>query len=140
MKIRLAKPEDFDYIYDIQQQLVLDSIDNIHTKEIWLKAQIKNETLFVADDDIIKGVMCLDTYGEVVNIRSLVVDKNYRKQGIGTKFIEFAKVFWKKKNVWVLHVGSFFEYKVLDFYLKCGFKKTGTGYYKKHGYYEFQMR
>jgi len=83
MKIRLAKIEDFDYIYNMQQQLVLDFIDNIHTKEKWLIAQIENELCFIAEDNgIIKGVMCLRTYGEVVKIRSLVIDKDYRKQGL----------------------------------------------------------
>ena len=83
--------------------------------------------------------MCLNRYGEIIQIQTIIVDISYRREGIGSQLIEFAKDFWRKRKEMVLHVGSFFEYDVYDFYIKQGFKEDGICSYKDHKCYQFVL-
>jgi len=139
--IVLANKDELDKIYSIQKQLKLDFDDFYWATEKWVKGQIKLEQCYVAKyDDIIKGVMCITWYGEVVQIQTVVVDEPFRNQGIGTELIEFAKDFWRKRKEMVLHVGSFFEFGTYDFYINMGFEVDGIKSDNGHKYYEFVLK
>jgi GNAT superfamily N-acetyltransferase len=139
--IILADKADLDKIYSIQKQLALDFDDFYWVTKKWVKGQIKLEQCYVIkEDDIIKGVMCISWYGEVVQIQTLIVDEQYRNQGIGSCLVEFAKDFWRKRTEMVLHVGSFFEYGIYDFYVKHGFQEESIKVYRDHKYHEFVLK
>ena len=59
---------------------------------------------------------------------------------LGKKLIDFAKEISLKNNIPLLTVGSFVEYKLENFYTKCGFtKEKELGSYNGHPYYKFFM-
>ncbi|WP_035179110.1 GNAT family N-acetyltransferase [Alkalihalobacterium bogoriense] len=68
-----------------------------------------------------------------VRIISMVVEENYRKQGIGKKLIEVVEHWAKGKGAHaiVLNSGNRKERKIAHlFYQKLGFIGKSTGYYK----------
>ena len=59
---------------------------------------------------------------------------------IGYKFIEFAKQFGVKQGKKEISVGSYYVYDAKDFYLKAGFKRTGSKVLLGRRYHTFVMR
>ena len=76
--------------------------------------------IFIAKDDKkIIGMICIRDYS---HIAMLFVDKEFHKQGIGTKLIDKAKDYCKK-YVEEITVNS--SPYAIDFYQKIGFKANG---------------
>lgn len=63
-------------------------------------------------------------YDSVVNVLGLVVDKEYRRRGIGKRLIEFAEV-WAKENRYngMRLVSGVNREGAHEFYISCGFNK-----------------
>lgn len=59
-------------------------------------------------------------------IDSIIVDRNYRRKGVGRKLVEKAKEYARSEGFHVLRTdtGTFMDYAI-KFYLACGFEPCG---------------
>jgi len=142
MILRQAELKDTKEILEIVSELYLDIPHFVWNDEDFVKNQIqKNEYFVIEDQGQLMGIMSLRQRTNKINIETLAVRKNFKSQGLGSKFIEFAKQFTKEKGFNILHAYSFSEYNSAGFYLKKGFKVMNHfGYYKNHKYDCFELK
>ena len=136
--IRLAKKSDFGYITEC-----LGLNDGIKVKNIFDKC-LQNPNchpLFIAEvDGKKKGIACcnvihtLEMGCETLSISNLVVNKEDRGKGIGTKFIKSLCDYAKENDISALEVitppptDDMFKEKI-KFFEKLGFFDVGPGYF-----------
>jgi len=75
-------------------------------------------------DQIIGGMLGV-IFFKGLNIQCLWVDENFRKKGLGLKFLEKAEALAKEKNCTLIFLYSF-SFQAPFFYIKAGFDVVGT--------------
>lgn len=132
--IRLFEEKDIDAVMEIWLQTNISAHDFIPEKYWYgnfeaVKGQYlpKSDNYVFDEDGVIKAFICIM---KGAFIGALFVSKEYQKQGIGQKLIEYCKASYDK-----LGVAVYVENKrAVDFYEKCGFeikkeqKNTDSGY------------
>lgn len=117
---------------------VKDVIKDIFRKESWnayLRDDEKLERAFdhsllnmgaFLDGKLIGFIRCVGDGEHIVLVQDLIVDRDYQKQGIGTKLFTIA---WEKyKDVRMFHVVTDIEDEVDNhFYQSFGMKKLAEG-------------
>ena len=85
------------------------------------------DRIFVASiKDQVLGYISLGRRVFVLMIDSIIVDRDYQREGIGRKLIEKAKEYAKSQgfNLLRTHTASFMHYAI-KFYVACGFEICG---------------
>ncbi len=140
--IRQAVFEDKENIINLISLLRLDIPDFVWDNGEFVEQQIKRGEYFIAKvGEDMAGAISFRIRGEKIHIETLAVKKEYRFNGIGTKFLNFAKALTREKKLNVLIACSFFEYNAENFYLQNGFRmlrKIGT--YKGHQYHCYETK
>lgn len=87
--------------------------------------------VLIYEEEKIKGVMVYQYLYDRIEIDYIVVDKNYRKNGIATKLLNYLENKYTKINNITLEVKESNNIAI-NFYLKNGFKKVT----KRKNYYK----
>lgn len=140
--LRIAESKDKKAILEIINFLRLDIPGFVWAQDEFVQKQIQDGEYFLVErEGEIAGIISFRQRGNKMYIETLAVVEKYRLQGIGTKLIEFAKEFTRKKGLAVLCACSFCEYEAKDFYLKQNFSLLDKcGEYNNHRYYFFEIR
>lgn len=152
LKFRKAKKEDFDSIRKLANQLwdtekifsenIQDSYyisektnkklmsDIVSRKNIFLVAELENEIVGFIEGNIIDD---LEAYREkIAYINRLVVDKSYRKNGIGKLLIDDFSKRVKQKGCKYLKLNAFEKnIPAIECYKKYGFEEYSIMYMKR---------
>lgn len=138
--IREAKPEDFEDIWILLRQLyVKDSIKKSKTRELFLSALNKDsiQLLMEVDDEVIgySAVFFTDdiqVQGRVGHLSELIIGKEHRGNGFGTRLLERTCKIAKRKRCKELQFPSNFSRKRAHrFYENLGFNKTAYYFWKE---------
>lgn len=132
LEIRYCKPEDFDKILILLQQLWPDqALDKLALQDIYqlaLNNDLQKLIVGVANG-LIVGFCSLTIKnnfwqaGRLGNVDELVVDVNHRGSGIGTKLMERITEIAMEHNCVRIELDSSFRRKEAhQFYLNIGFK------------------
>jgi len=142
MTLRKAELEDKKDILDVANLLYLDIPDFVWNKDNFVESQIKRgEYFLIENEEKIIGIIGLRQRGNKMHVETIAVRNGSQLEGVGTKLIEFAREFTKKKGLNILRAYSFYEYKSVDFYLNRGFHLLNKpGIYNGHKYYRFEMK
>lgn len=155
--IRLATINDIDNILaiikEIQKEMAQENNpqwneeDDYPSKNKFL-SDLKQNELYVYDDNILKGFMVIskeDNYHELVATTSesayvlhrLAIKKEYRNEGLASKFFEYAEALAQKNNIKILKADTEeHNLKMNNLFLKLGFKKVGEFEYDDYpGHY-----
>jgi ribosomal protein S18 acetylase RimI-like enzyme len=141
MKIKIEKLKSFSLETTKQINKLLKQLDSfskpINGKELKEIAESKSNNFFVAKDepDVIVGMIVLVVYRipiwKKAWIEDVVVDRNYRGQGIATMLIEHAKKEAKKNGISSLNLTSRPQrVNANRLYARLGFKKRDTNVYR----------
>ncbi len=117
-KVRQARVSDANFIHKIIKKNAVE-FDLVPRSIAEIYSQIRD--FYVAENNGKRiGVVGLHIYwDDLGEIRSFIIEKNYRKKGYGRKLLTYAIGEAKKlglKSVFVLT-------KIPDFFIKYGFKK-----------------
>jgi ribosomal protein S18 acetylase RimI-like enzyme len=144
MNLRKAELKDRESILKIIKLLHLNvhlnNLDFVWEDEVFVEKQIIEGNYFVVEiNNEVAGIISFRQRGEKMYIETLSVVEKYRRQGVGTKLIDFAKEYTKEKKLNLLCACSFYEYQAVDFYLKQGFSLMDeSGEHKGHKFHRFQ--
>lgn len=111
--IRLFKEEDTDFVNKLGQELK----DDFNIKK---RSNLEQVIVYVVDNKILGFVTFIKLY-ETVEILYIIVDKDTRKKGIGSKLLNYLCLFAGIKEI-ILEVRETNEI-ALKFYQKYGFEK-----------------
>lgn len=141
MDIRQAKLEDIEKISEIVQVLQLDIPEFVWTSREYVKKQVeKGEYFFGCEDGVPVGALSLRERNGILYIETLAVAKDAQLRGIGSKLVDFAKEFAKKKGFKKMRTTSFYEYGVKDYWLKQDFRLLEEPEeYGGHEFYRFEL-
>ncbi|MFC2142825.1 GNAT family N-acetyltransferase [Candidatus Aenigmatarchaeota archaeon] len=143
MEIRAAVEDDFNAILELIKQLTSKPEkynDASPYREAFLTALKKEGThVFVLiEDDKVIGHINLSLYwdtwhlGNAVFVDALIIDKNHRGKGHGTKLITFTEKFAKENNAKMIYLYTEDFRKVAkSIYEKAGFKEYDKIFYFK---------
>jgi ribosomal-protein-alanine N-acetyltransferase len=87
--------------------------------------------VLVYEDIVIKGVLVYEYFYDRIEIDYIIVNNNYRNNGIATKLLNFIENKYNNIRNITLEVRES-NYEAINFYLKNGFKKVTIrkNYYK----------
>lgn len=112
MKIRIANREDYDRLISLSQEEGW----NYELKDFLIMERSGCSKTLVAEHEGIIGMITLFDYGEIGWISNLLVDKRWRKIGMGRSLLmEGIRMLGKKKTI-----ALFSTQESLPFYLKNG--------------------
>lgn len=108
-------------------------------RDIFIK-DIKNNHLYLIEEEDIKGVICLnyieaDEYKNInwslenkaLVIHRMAVNSKFRNQGIGSKLLEFAKNLAKENNIKIIKTDTYSKnIKMDNLFRKLNFKQIGV--------------
>ncbi|WP_297407940.1 GNAT family N-acetyltransferase [uncultured Cetobacterium sp.] len=145
--IRNATENDLDKIMEIINITVKDmetegnnQWDEAYpNRDIFIK-DIKNNYLYLIEEEDIKGVICLnyieaDEYKNInwsleskaLVIHRMAVNSKFRNQGIGSKLLEFAKSLAKENNIKIIKTDTYSKnIKMDNLFRKLNFKQIGV--------------
>lgn len=126
-KIKISQPSDFVKICKLYKQL-LDF--PLPINDIWfkdaniIKQKIKKQEVIIATNkNKLLGHLSFKTNPWSIEIDTLIVDKKYRGNGIGTTLVEFfVDRVGRDKKYSIIKVGSYKCFDCKDFYVKMGFQ------------------
>lgn len=142
MEIRRARVRDFPAIQSLVDLLHLPGIAD----QPWLApdettAAIRDRRYWLALDGTTPlGTIRIDEHPRLLEIVNLAVAPAARGDGVGRALVAYAQrlAHHRRRD---LHVGSFHEYGVREFYLRCGFtQQPRDGTIQGHPYYRFRWR
>ncbi len=132
MTIRPAGEKDLKDCARLARKPALAIPSGGYMKVQWLKSWLDPDFFLLMEN---KNEIIGYTYGEQTKgggflISHLVVDKDYRGKGIGTKLIkELEKRAKKRGSSWIFLYGPTFDEQTIKFYEKRGYNK-GKSYYE----------
>jgi len=131
VKIRTAVSQDSEALLELADELI--PLEDRSSREVMLKKSLQdpNCKIYVAEvDDKVVGFIDIHVFPDFVEgapiaiIQNLIVEKNYRKMGIGSKLLKRAVEESEKQNAAELHVWTEFEnQQAISFYTEHGFEK-----------------
>jgi len=131
VEIRKALLENSGELVEIADELI--HLDDWSNRELMLKQSLRDPNcgIFAARVDAkIAGFIELRVFSDFVEgspiaiITNLIVEKNYRKRGIGSKLIERAIEEAEKQNAIEIHVWTESNnQQAINFYTRHGFEK-----------------
>jgi ribosomal protein S18 acetylase RimI-like enzyme len=122
MNYRPIKLSDYENLISFwKENYFVNEVDDLDRFKLFLE---KNPDLSVLAEENgkITGTILGSFDGRRGYIQKLVVDRNYRKKGIGKLLID--RVIKKLRELDVLYIPISIEEELVPFYEKCGFKKT----------------
>lgn len=122
MMFRFITKEDYKKLIVFwKENYFVNELDDFNHFKMFLE---KNPGLSILAEENgkIVGTVLGSFDGRRGYIQKLVVDKNYRKKGIGKRIIN--KVVTKLHELGALYIPINAEEELIPFYEKCGFKKT----------------
>lgn len=136
MLIREIKQEDFDGLMELYRQLHDNPMPEKTSKTMDLWNEIlydKNHHIIVAKEDgrIVSSCVCViisnltHSQQPYALIENVITDKNYRKRGLATQCLNYAKEIAKKEHCYkvMLLTGSK-EESTLLFYEQAGYNRN----------------
>jgi GNAT superfamily N-acetyltransferase len=115
LKIRMANREDYDRLISLSQEEGW----NYELKDFLIMERSGCSKTLVAEREGIIGMITLFDYGEIGWISNLLVEKRWRKIGVGRSLLmEGIRMLGRKKTI-----ALFSTQESLPFYLKNGFAK-----------------
>jgi N-acetylglutamate synthase-like GNAT family acetyltransferase len=141
-KITKARKEDTKEIALINKQFHLEIPNFYWNSEKWVSSEIKKGNYYIlVEESSILGAIALEKNKKEYEISTIAIKKEMHGKSLGKKLIDFAKEIAIKDKIPLLTVGSFVDYKLEEFYTKCGFtKENKLGNYKGHSYFKFFMK
>jgi len=131
LRIRKAVPPDSQALSELADELI--HLDGWSNRDAMLKKSFQdpNCDIYVAEiDNVIAGFIEIHVFPDFVEgahiatIQNLIVKKNYRGLGIGSRLVERAVEETKDRNAIEIHVWTEFDNeRAISFYTKRGFKK-----------------
>ena len=100
-------------------------IDNLNNNHNIFVIEYNNK--IIASITLLIEYKLIHNFGKVCHIEDVVVSKEYQKQGLGKKLIEFAINFSKKNDCYKIILNCSNEN--ISFYYKCGFKNKDNQLY-----------
>jgi GNAT superfamily N-acetyltransferase len=123
LKIRMANREDYDRLISLSQEEGW----NYELKDFLIMERSGCSKTLVAEREGIIGMITLFDYGEIGWISNLLVEKRWRKIGVGRSLLmEGIRMLGRKKTI-----ALFSTQESLPFYLKNGFAKDRDLYFVK---------
>lgn len=130
--IEKATEHDLVAVKELNSLLKLDVKNFYWDSEDYIRPAINEERCFVIKEgNEVRASMTLEqsepdpgSTRESLSIGVLIVHADFRKDGLGTELVEFAKSMAFKENK-RLYVESFFRYRQLNYYKKLGFMEGG---------------
>jgi GNAT superfamily N-acetyltransferase len=133
--IRAARPSDADMIAALTKQLGYHTEPSVVASRLSRVLHRSDQQLVVADDDgrAIGWIhMVVTEYIEAdpfVVIGGLVVDRDYRKQGIGTRLLAHAEAWAEQRGCSVVRLSSTVQRtEAHKFYERAGYTNIKTQY------------
>jgi GNAT superfamily N-acetyltransferase len=134
-EIRDSRPEDFDHVFTLLQQLWAEAVpDREEMKRDFLEyIESNRDFCFCADDgEKITGFCSANIRksmqfpGEMLYIDILIVREGYRKMGVGGKLLERAEELARELGCRAIQLDSGFQRTgAHEFYKRQGFKQLG---------------
>ena len=122
MTFRDITIDDYDKLVSFWKiNYFVGEIDDAQRFKLFLEKNPQLSILAEENGDII-GTALGSFDGRRGYIQKLVVDKGFRKQGLGQQLVE--KVLEKLKTLGVTYIPISVEKDLIHFYEQCGFKKT----------------
>lgn len=122
MKIREIQIYDYEQLVPFwKENYFVGEMDAINRFALFLQ---KNPSLsfLIEDNEKIIGTALGSYDGRRGYLQKVVVDKNYRKQGIGKQLVD--EVLKKLKSIGAIYVPIAVEEDLVNFYENSGFNKT----------------
>lgn len=115
----IVKVSDSDKIKYMDLLLIADESVSMIEKYLY------RGEMFAAYDDGVKA-LCIITQEEpgVYELKNIVTVPEYQRQGYGQKLVAYISGYCKSKSGTTLYVGTGDSLMTLDFYEKCGFKRS----------------
>ena len=132
MMIRMAKLNDARSIHELSKELgYKPSLEKIKNN-IFRFIECDYQEIFVAESDHIIGWMHVSLVEPLeslpfVELRGIVVNKNFRKQGIGTKLINASKEWAREKGCTKVRIRTNLKRtETREYYNNLGFESIKT--------------
>lgn len=96
-------------------------------EEKMIDKYLEKGKLFALYDEDLKTICVLESLKDNYEIKNIATYPEYQNQGYGEKMINFIIDYCKKENKFKsIYIGTGDFEKTMNFYEKCGFKKSHT--------------
>ena len=135
-RIRMMKDSDVAAVCKLSKQLGYELNDGQFFGRLSLLAQSKNHSLWVMDSEKmgVAAWMHLERTDRLVcaprlEIRALVVDEKFRKQGLGKRFVLYAESVARTDNLnEVFLTSNIIREETHAFYERAGYRRVKTSH------------
>ena len=93
-----------DMFLDVEQVIPIERLEKLLKTESIYIARLENKIVGYIIIDIKEKDNGFMRYRKILSIDTLCIDEKFRRQGIGTKMLEFAKRLGKEKNCTDMHL------------------------------------
>ena len=93
-----------DMFLDVEQVIPIERLEKLLETESIYIARLENKIVGYIIIDIKERDNGFMRYRKILSIDTLCIDEKFRRQGIGTKMLEFAKRLGKEKNCTDMHL------------------------------------
>lgn len=93
-----------DMFLDVEQVIPIERLEKLLETESIYIARLENKIVGYIIIDIKEKDNGLMRYRKILSIDTLCIDEKFRRQGIGTKMLEFAKRLGKEKKCTDMHL------------------------------------
>lgn len=160
MIIRKGKTEDINDIMNLIKAAVvnmqlneLDQWDDIYPNKEVIEADIREENLYVYEDNRIKGIIVLNedqdeeykaikweyTLGVQLVIHRLCVHPEYSGKGIARKLMDYAEKYCVENRHNAIRLDAFIKNdRACRMYEQAGYKKVGVVTFRKGDFYCYE--
>lgn len=133
MTIRIANLKDAESITSLSDELGYNPTSEQIKSKIVRFSSNENDQIYIAEENKqVVGWMHISLVEplesvQFVEVRGIVVDKNYRGQGIGSQLIKFAEKWANEKQCNKVRIRTnIMRIETRDYYSKLGFKSMKT--------------
>lgn len=93
-----------DMFLDVEQVIPIERLEKLLETESIYIARLENKIVGYIIIDIKEKDNGFMRYRKILSIDTLCIDEKFKRQGIGTKMLEFAKRLGKEKNCTDMHL------------------------------------
>ena len=121
-----------DMFLDVEQVIPIERLEKLLETESIYIARLENKIVVYIIIDIKEKDNGFMRYRKILSIDTLCIDEKFRRQGIGTKMLEFAKRLGKEKNCTDMHLTANPNNKnAIKVYENFGMKVNNISYMMK---------